>query len=97
MHIFNLFKRFKTQADNRLADGSSFANAVCIDAEDSLSGMVAEYIFMAKLYGHPGKDWRVASQSIIEQNNKVYDVISITLSNGQHKRVYFDIGKFYGK
>lgn len=74
-------------------NGSNFDNAVLIKGATELTGIPAEYGWLAKQY--PG--YRKLDQSTIEQNQRLYDVIRFTTREGIQKNVYFDITEFYGK
>ncbi len=75
-------------------DGSSFKNAVLIvgaktdgDATDS------EYRWLAKQFPH----YRMIRQSLLNNENRVYDLLKFTAADGQEHSVYFDITDSFGK
>ncbi len=74
-------------------DGSSFENAVVITEKSETTGVTAEYKWLKEHY--PG--YKTESQSLNYNNKKPYDIINIILSNGDKKKVYFDISNFFGK
>ncbi len=74
------------------AEGSDFANAVTIDAEDSISGVGAEYEWIK--VNRPG--WQVTGQMLVDHNGKPYDVLAIQ-KGAETEEIYFDISSFFGK
>jgi len=75
------------------ADGSSFEKAVFIKESSEGAGIDAEYAWIRDKY--PGS--KVGGQALMNHNNKPYDVIHITTSDGTKTDVYFDISNFFGK
>jgi hypothetical protein len=74
-----------------------FARAIFIEADDSLTGTGVEYIYIARQCGEPLRDWKFSGQRFEEYQGKPYDVISVTLTNGELRTFYFDISRFFGK
>jgi len=77
--------------------GTSFADAIVINASNEDAGVRSEYIWLAK---HPcsGGTWRPARQALIFHDKVPYDVLTVTCSNGGEQRaVYFNIGSYFGK
>jgi len=68
-------------------DGSSFEKAIIAKSIDS------EYEWIRKEY--PGS--RVLGQALVQNDKKYYDVLTVKLSDGGTKKVYFDINSFFGK
>lgn len=103
MSIFDFFKnKKKTYSFDELVkysggDGSSPENAVIITAPISPIGVHAEYDYLRSKYGRQNVDFQVMSQSLEFSDNKHYDVITIKLSDGSMKEIYFDITSFFGK
>jgi len=78
-------------------DGSTFDNAVVINAEITSIGIPAEYQYISKIYGQWKLAWTLIDQSFFIHEHKYYDVLHIKLSDGVEKYIYFDITQFYGK
>jgi hypothetical protein len=97
MSIFNFFKRNEESRLFTGGNGGSFETAVVVNADNSMVGVQAEYAFVARQCGQPQTDWKIESQSLHEHNGKPYDVLNITLSNGQLRVFYFEISKFFGE
>jgi len=74
-------------------DGSSYENAVVIKEKTETSGVKAEYAWLSKNY--PGYTFK--EQSLGSNNKKPYDIITIVTTDGEKKKIYFDISNFYGK
>ncbi|MGQ9608584.1 MAG: hypothetical protein ACUVWN_04750 [bacterium] len=78
-------------------NGESIEKAIVIDAENEVTGVLAEYEYLEKRFGKRGKDWKLNMQSLIEESKKIYDMMDLTLSDGTEKTIYFDITSFFGK
>lgn len=74
-------------------NGDTYETAVKIDgSRDPKVILAAEYAFISKQYGKKGKDWRVASQSLSKEKNKVFDIMEIELlPQGYRRYYYFDV------
>lgn len=88
-----LSNTFSASTPKPTDDGLSFATAIVITEKTSEKGISAEYKWIKEHYS----DYKVQGQSLIFQDNKPYDVITITLANGQNLKLYFDISNFFGK
>lgn len=100
MIFFKFFKKKKT--NNKLpkisgGDGLTLDSAVIIDATNSILGVVAEYSYIQSLYGKRDKDWSLIFRELEDYNSKIYEVFTIELSDGNSKKIYFDITSFFGK
>lgn len=74
-------------------DGSSFENAIVINATSESKGVDAEYAWLKEHYaGYTNK-----GQKLSFNQKKPYDIINIELKDGTKKAVYFDISSFFGK
>jgi hypothetical protein len=78
-------------------DGATEQNAVIINATSSIIGIPAEYEFIEAMYGSKGTGWELEEQMQYDNNSKNFDIIEIKLSDGTHKKYYFDITNFFGK
>jgi hypothetical protein len=76
-------------------DGSSVENAIrIVGAADEDVGVRSEYIWLAQHY--PGYQRR--SQALLQDGNgHYYDLLEVTLANGEKCSFYFDITEFFGK
>lgn len=81
-------------------NGSSIANAVKIlHAQNSQSGIQAEYYYISMQYGAYDEGWKVLQQSLVStQSGNKYDFIRfMNLKDRTTHEIYFDINDFYGK
>jgi hypothetical protein len=97
MSLFDFFKRKGRSALFSGGPGDSIETAVVINASNASVGVQAEYDYVARQCGAPGRDWRVESQMLTEHEGKPCDVLTVILSNGQVRKFYFDIAGFFGK
>jgi hypothetical protein len=74
-------------------EGMSYATAIIIKETSEKKGLDAEHKWLHNHYTH----YKVRSQGLGMHDNKTYDIIEITLSNGQERNIFFDISNFYGK
>ncbi len=74
-------------------DGSSYEKAIVINEQSESVGVRAEYTWLRQNY--PG--YKPKGQSMSVNGKKFYDIIAILTADGIHKKIYFDITKFYGK
>jgi len=79
-------------------DGKSYETAIIINAKNEQDGVTSEYFYVSTLYGRRNIDWQFEGQSATSKNNKMYDILNISLTkNNQKIALYFDISGFYGK
>jgi len=75
-------------------NGSSKGKAVIIlGVESELEGVDAEYDYLQRKFG----DFELNNQTFIGEEDKKYDLLSIKLSDGTKKEIWFDISDFYGR
>ena len=74
-------------------DGSSFEKAIVIDETKEKPGVDAEYAWIKENY--PGS--KLNGQTLSNYKKEPFDIIDILTIDGQSKRIYFNISKFYGK
>lgn len=74
-------------------DGSSFEKAVVIHGANELTGVDAEYDYLAKRY--PG--YHRGKQSLSSHGKRRYDILEFTTTGGKKMTTYFDITEFFGK
>jgi hypothetical protein len=76
---------------------------IVIEAEDTDSGIDAEYAYISEQYGPFGVGWVLQRQKVLSHvfegkgDLKQIDVLTIELENGEVKDIVFDITSFYGK
>jgi hypothetical protein len=74
-------------------DGSSFEKAIVVKAPNEVTGVAAEYAYLAKRY--PG--YRRNAQHLFHRKGKSFDVLDVTTREKKKRVFYFDITPFYGK
>lgn len=77
-------------------NGSSKEDAVIIEAPKESIGIAAEYEVLAEIYGEKYHDWKLLKQTLIQDGNRSFDLITIE-GKGIEYEVWFDITAFYGK
>jgi ABC-type phosphate transport system substrate-binding protein len=73
--------------DNTGRDGSSFDLAIIVNS------ISEEYAWIRKTY--PGS--QVNAQALVRHDGKHFDVLTFTTSDGETRKAYFDISRFFGK
>jgi len=84
-------------------DGTSVEKAAIIEnAANHFEGVDAEYVWLETQFGPQGDAWECTEQSLIEENDRLYDVLKVEFSvkAGDYKKgdvayFYFDITEFY--
>lgn len=84
-------------------DGTSIESAVIIEnAANHFEGVNAEYVWLEAQFGPQGEKWECPEQSLIEQDDRLYDVLEVEFSGsvggynkGDVAYLYFDITEFY--
>lgn len=79
--------------------GTSFDDAIVIQAASESAGTAAEYAYLA---AHPcmaGARWILQKQALVQHAQQPYDVLSVACSDGSKpaRDFYFDIRSFFGK
>lgn len=82
-----------TTVKDSFNDGSSYEKAIVIQEKSETTGVDAEYKWIRIYY--PG--CKIKGQSLSFHQNKPYDIIDITTSDGKDVSIHFDISNFYGK
>ncbi len=78
-------------------DGSSVEQAIVINATSSRIGVPEEYNYIERTCGQCDVDYTIKGQTLYEQNDRQYDVISVKQKDGSKRDFWFDITSFYGK
>lgn len=75
-------------------DGSSIEKAVIIlNTKSDVEGVDAEWRYLDSHY----KGWHLDEQTLIFEKDGQYDIMTIKLSDGTKKELWFDITNFYGR
>ncbi len=70
--------------------------AIIIEARTSLDGIPLENRALAERFATVGQPWRKERQSLVKQDGRQYDVITIRFADGTSLEVWFDITSFFG-
>ncbi len=85
--------------------GKSEDEAVIIlDAEDGGEGIAMEKQYLSDRFGERNVEWVMIRQELIDrswfssdQDNRIFDLLTVELANGDVEKIYFDITDFFGK
>jgi hypothetical protein len=66
------------------------------NAPNHLAGVAAEYLYLQERFGQRDVHWELVFQAFLKGEKRV-DLLTIKLSNGTTKSMYFDISEFFGK
>jgi len=98
MGILNLFKKQKVNTGVYSGGtGEEMDNAIVINLSNSMAGIRAEYVYLGKQFGQPQTDWKVESQFLRSEGGKHFDILTVSLTDGTIRTIWFDITSFYGK
>ncbi len=67
--------------------------AVVVHAAGERAGVHAEYDYLGKHF--PG--YQKGDQSVLQNKQRVYDLLHFTTADGKKMAIYFDITEYYGK
>jgi hypothetical protein len=73
--------------------GDSTGNAVVINLTYNKKAVDAEYNYIAVVMQNAGNNCQPTLQAIYKSNNRWYDVIYVTMDNGDKREFHFDITK----
>jgi hypothetical protein len=82
--------------------GDSYETAIIIKGTPKIKktefAVAAEYDYISGLYGKKDKEWIVEEQSMVQEKDRVYDMVRVKiLSNAKMHFFYFDITYFSKK
>ncbi len=78
-------------------DGLSIKDAIkIIGAKNSQEGIDAEYYLINQIFRSLNKSWEREGQSLIKENDRVYDQLIVRDEEDIIYNVWFDITDFYG-
>jgi hypothetical protein len=77
--------------------GDSREDAIVIEnAANHRAGVDAEYLYLEKKFGKRNIHWKLVFQALLK-GEKPVDWLTIKLSNGTTKSIYFDVSEFFSK
>jgi len=68
--------------------GLSIEDAIILTASNDFNGIIQEYSILRRKFGDQFKDWDLTKQSLVKDNDKLYDKMEIKLKNGKMKIVF---------
>jgi hypothetical protein len=78
-------------------DGSAPDQAIVIEgARSHIHGVRSEKRYISRLFGQEGDTWSLKCQSLLFEDGKPIDKLTIEKAKGGEETVYFDISDFYG-
>lgn len=84
-----------TYSDN---EGKSIEDAIIItDVNDHFEGIDAEYLYIEDNFGKRGVGWKLVKQELLNENQQVFDRITIQLTDQTVISRYFNLTAFFGK
>ena len=79
-------------------EGKSIEDAIIItDVNDHFEGINAEYLYIENKFGRRGLEWQLVKQELLNENQQVYDRITIQLSDQTEISLFFNLTTFFGK
>ncbi|MBN1578511.1 MAG: hypothetical protein JW913_18255 [Chitinispirillaceae bacterium] len=70
--------------------GESFHDAVVVGGvKNPYEGVAAEYRYISGLHGQRGQDWFLVGQTVIQNQNRIVDVVEIQLNDPAFRKVIF--------
>jgi hypothetical protein len=78
-------------------NGESVEQAVVISGiKNQAVGVDAEYDYISSKFGMKNKEWRLISQTIVQEQGKTFDLIELELTPSLEKKIlYFDVSAFH--
>jgi hypothetical protein len=78
--------------------GTSRDEAIVIEADSHVMGVMVEYAYLEKRFGEQGQAWELASQLLMSSDDRKrsYDALTLKFPDGTSTTVYFDITAFFG-
>lgn len=70
--------------------GESFNDAVKVGGvSNQREWVAAEYRYISDLHGRRGQDWFLVGKTVIQDRNKIVDVVEIQLSDPADRKLYY--------
>jgi hypothetical protein len=80
-----------------MTKGSSIADAIVIDAQDTIAGVTEEHKYINQLCRDLQTGIDAIEQNLIIENDRKYDVFTLFMDDGKKRILYFDVTSFFGK
>ena len=78
-----------------MRDGKSIENAILIETQDYISGVLEEHNYIDGLCKNLNIEIISIEQNLILKDDKKYDMFIIEMDDGRKRKVYFDITLFF--
>jgi hypothetical protein len=75
--------------------GNSISNAIIIETQDYLSGVVEEHNHIDQICENLNISIKAIEQNLIMKNDRKYDVFNLEMEDGSKIKVCFDITSFF--
>jgi predicted neutral ceramidase superfamily lipid hydrolase len=78
--------------------GLSRDEAIVIETDNHIVGVMVEYASLEKRFGERGQAWELLSQLLMtsDDGERSYDAFALKFPDGTSTTVYFDITSFFG-
>lgn len=77
-------------------DGSAPDEAIVINgARSHAQGIRAEIRYIARRFAEEGADWRLQSQSLLVEDSRVVDELTVENASGETQTFYFEVSEFF--
>ena len=78
-----------------MREGDSIENAIVIDVQDYISGVLEEHKYIDKICNEFDSEIQSIDQNLVIDNGKKYDVFTLKMDDNSKRQVYFDITSFF--
>ena len=78
--------------------GTSRDEAIVIETDNHVVGVMVEYAYLEKRFGERGQAWELEAQLLMtsDDGKRSYDAFALNFPDGTSTTVYFDITSFFG-
>lgn len=77
-------------------NGSSIENAVIVNDDYCRDIVSLEYEFINRIARQRMLNWKLDIQSLLSNDDRMYDCLAVVWSNGEKEEFYFDITSTWG-
>jgi hypothetical protein len=78
-----------------MRDGKSIENAILIETQDYISGVLEEHKYIDQICGNLDFGIKAIEQDLILKDGKKYDMFILEMDDGSKRKVCFDITSFF--
>jgi hypothetical protein len=80
-----------------MRDGDSIKNAILIETQDYISGVVEEHEYIDQLCIKLNSGIKAIEQNLIIEGDRKYDMFILEMDDGKERIFYFDITSFFDR